>query len=355
MNFSTGGLIMSKRPISVALAALLFLLTLTVGMALAQVPTATPTPSPLPPPSASPGPTTFFVTTLVPSTTPGCAAPLPLSVDALAYVRGGVYVRNEPNGSSPWVNYYEQSVVVRITGGPVCDGVRYNWWQVRGPGNDGWVAEGSPTNYLMSFAAPPGGGTPCNPPAALTIGERTRLLNDLNVHEIASQSGLVLTVASTGSLADVLEGPVCADGVNYWRVRVTVVNVSYTGWVADASADGTPWLQDEFFLATPVCVPPLPLSIGGRGYVNYRGNSPKSLRSAPSINAGLIASLLDGIGFEIIGGPVCAADGMNWWQVRILSRPDVTGWIAEGGPGNYWISPGDDSLHPIPPAPPYQP
>lgn len=348
---------MSKRPILILLFMLCMLLALTTGMAVtAQVPTATPTPSLIPTITLTPGPTTFFVTTLVPSTTPGCPAPLPLEIDGLAYVRGGVYARTEPNGSSPWVNYYEQSVVVRITGGPVCDGIRYNWWQVRGPGNDGWVAEGVPRNYLLSFAAGAGGGQPCQPPARLNIGQRALTLVDLKVHDAASPSGLVLTVVPTGSWIDILEGPLCSEGFNYWRVQAVVLNVLYTGWVADGGQDGTPWLQDEFFLATPVCAPALSLSVGSRVYVRYpAGGDPKNLRAAPSTDATLIASLLDGIGMEIIGGPACAYDGYNWWQVRILSRPDVTGWIAEGGPGNYWIVEGEDSLNPVPPAPPYRP
>jgi len=253
------------------------------------------------------------------------------------------------------VNYYEQSIVVRITGGPVCDGIRYNWWQVRGPGNDGWVAEGSPGNYFMRLAAPPEGVEPCYAPAELAIGGRARVLQAVRVRDTADENGLVLTVAPLGSLATVLEGPTCAYGYNWWRVQVTVVNVIYTGWAADAEADGTPILEDELARAEPVCAPPLSLAVGSTAYVNYKGDAPKSLRGAPSINGELIATLLDGIGFEIIGGPVCARDGYNWWQVRILSRPDVSGWLAEGGPANYWITPLRDDINPVPPAPPYQP
>jgi hypothetical protein len=144
--------VMTRRPILILLPALVLLLALMTHLALAQTATPFPTLTPIPTITTTPAPTTYFVTTLIPSTTPGCAAPLPLAEGALAYVRGGVYARTEPNGSSPWVNYYSQSVVVRITGGPVCDGIRYNWWQVRGPGNDGWVAEGVPGNYFLQLA-----------------------------------------------------------------------------------------------------------------------------------------------------------------------------------------------------------
>jgi hypothetical protein len=346
---------MLKRLITLGLPVLALFLALT-NLALAQTatPTLIPTMTPLPLPSVTAGPTTFFVTTIQPSTTPGCAAPLPLAVDALAYVSGGVYVRTDPNLSRPWVNYYPESVVVRITGGPVCDG-HYNWWQIRGPGNDGWVAEGTPGNYFMQFAAPPGDYVPCSAPADLNIGGRARVLVDVKVRDAANENGLVLTVAPAGTMANVLEGPICAAGINYWRVSVIVVNVLYTGWAADMATDTTALLEDEFARQQPVCAAPLNLGIGSKAFVNYKGNSPKSLRAAPSINGQLIATLLDGIGFEIIGGPVCAKDGYNWWQIQILSRPDVSGWLAEGGPANYWISPLRDDANPVPPAPPYQP
>ena len=297
---------MSRRPKLILFPALLSMLALATSVVLAQ----TATPSPIPPPSVTPGPTVYYVGTAATTPTPGCAAPLAFAVDSLVYVSGGVYVRTEPTGSSPWVNYYEQSTVVRITGTPVCDGVHWNWWPVRGPGNDGWVAEGDPINgYWMQLAAPPEGVTPCNPPADLNIGKRALVLNDVNLHDAANMDGLVLTVVPSGSFVNVLEGPVCANGYNYWRVQAVVVNVLYTGWVADGQTDGTPWLQDEFFLATPVCAPPMRLSVGSQAYVNYKGNSPKNLRTAPSINAALVATLLDGIGFEVIGGPVC---GQGW-------------------------------------------
>jgi hypothetical protein len=115
------------------------------------------------------------------------------------------------------------------------------------------------------------------------------------------------------------------------------LGVEYTGWVADRQPGGNDWMIAEDTLNAPVCAPPLALAVGAHAFVNYTDHTPKSLRTGPSTNAELIASLLDGIGFEIIGGPFCA-EGYNWWQVRILSRPDVSGWLSEGGPASYWIT-----------------
>jgi len=90
-------------PLSLLLIALLAGLT-----SLVSAQTATPTPIPTLTPLGfvvTVAPTTFYVTTLTPTPTPGCAAPLPMVKGQTAYVSGGLYVRNEPSESSPWVNY----------------------------------------------------------------------------------------------------------------------------------------------------------------------------------------------------------------------------------------------------------
>ncbi len=326
---------------------------------LAQVSTNTPSPSPTasltliptitPLPTATP---TFTFTpsltplvlgnplpTVGPTTTPGCPPPLPLSIGGVAYVRGGVNVRAAPTASSAQVNYYTESVTVRVLEGPVCDGI-YNWWRVDGPGNGGWIAEGRPGRYWI-YGYDAAAGTPvCSSPLGFTLGARVELLYGLRVRAAPALAGLVLTVAPAGTVVDILEGPVCGEGYNWWRVQVVVLNILYTGWVAEGERGaGDLYLEPQGFVPTPVCAPPLPLPAGMTAYVEYqRDESPKNLRVAPGLNAEIVATLIDGIGFEILGEPICA-DGLNWWPIRILSRPDVAGWFAEGGPVNYWITP----------------
>jgi hypothetical protein len=312
----------------------LFGLGLLTNFAAAQQPVPTETPTPFPTFTLQFTPAPTIPPTVGPTPTPGCAAPLPLVRGATAFVNGGVYVRYAASVSSPWVNYYQSSVTVRIVDGPVCNN-NYNWWAVKGPGNDGWVAEGRPGDYWIRLAELP--GPKCSSPAQLAVGKRAVNFRDLRVHDQPSDAALVLTVAPQNSTLDILEGPTCAEDYNWWRVRVTVVGVAYTGWVADGSTKGTLWMQDADATPPPVCAPPLELGIGSRGYVNYKGNSPKNLRAEPDEHAELIATLIDGIGFQVVDGPVCGLDGLNWWKVQILSRPDVVGWLAEGGPQNYWI------------------
>lgn len=302
----------------------------------AQVPTPTLFGTPFFTPTVFASPTFFIVTTAIPSPTPGCAAPLALQRGQQAYVRGGIFVRTGPSASTPYVNYYTENVTVTIVEGPICDGTLLNWWRVRGPGNDGWIAEGSPGRYFIYNAIPI---SECSTSTTLVTGQEARILNGARVREQPSDSAQVLTVAPFDSLVEVLEGPVCADDLNWWRIRVTVVDFTYEGWAADADPNGTPLMIDEAARNASVCLAPLPLTVGGRAYVDYRDQELKNLRAAPSTNADLVASLLDGIALDVIGGPICA-EGLNWWQVRVVPRPEVSGWIAEGGNGpNAWLAP----------------
>lgn len=318
-------------PRGVLILTLLFLLGVGLlslgGLTAAQTFTLTPTSTPVPVTAA---PTVFYVTTFTPPTpTPGCPAPLALQKGGTAVVHGGVYVRTQPNASSPYVNYYQEAVTVTIVDGPVCDGTYYNWWAVRGPGNDGWVAEGRPsTGYWMRVGDPPPGDD-CGIAADLTVGKETLLLLDVKVHQNPGLKELLLTVAPSGVTADVLEGPVCVEGHHWWRVSVPVLGVVHTGWMAD-TGEGLALLADPEKLNQPVCDSPLNLAAGTRAYVNYKaGESPKNLRNGPGTTYEIVNTLLDGTGFEVVSGPICAADGYNWWQIRILTRPDVVGWFAD--------------------------
>src|SRR5258706_15533767 len=133
---------MLNRRIMIGIPALIALALLSrLARGQTATPTLIPTITAIPAPSATPGPTTFFVTTVQPSTTPGCAAALPLQIGGLAYVSGGVYVRTDPNGSRPWVNYYAENTVVRITRGPVLRGQVFNRVEGGGAGECGWGAE----------------------------------------------------------------------------------------------------------------------------------------------------------------------------------------------------------------------
>ncbi len=313
----------------------LFFLLLLLSLSLILVPAAAQTLIPtLPfPPSSTPVPTL----TQVPSSTPrGCFASLGFSPGVQVVLIPGVNVRHLPSLSGAVVNYYTESTLLRVTDGPVCEN-GYNWWRVEGVGNPGWVIEGRPGRYYLSEAAlTPDPSTICSPPLAMTTGARTRTLTGVRVHADAGLGSLVLTVVPLNTSIEVLDGPVCLNRINWWRVRVPFDDISVEGWVGEGYPENY-WLESNAFAATATayCPRPLRLAPGTKVGITYDDAVARSLRAAPSRSAALVERLIGGVALELLGEPVCA-DGFNWWQARVLST-DITGWVAEGRPGNYWF------------------
>jgi len=199
------------------------------------------------------GPTTFYVTTLTPIPTPGCAAPLPMVKGQSAYVKAGCMCGINPAN--------------RVLGSII---IKKKWWSsslmgrcavssaITGGGSaapatmDGWRKVHLSSTSLRPGPAP--AGSFCNDSIDLTVGQQTRLRLGVKVHQQPSIDGLVLTVAPAEAIADVLSGPNCSNGHNWWKIRVTVLNISYTGYVADGE-NGIALLIDADAQPTPVCGP----------------------------------------------------------------------------------------------------
>jgi hypothetical protein len=293
------------------------------------------------------------VTTLTPFVTPtvtqtplpvllitpatGCAAPLNLTIGTDILLRGGVNVRSEASMSAALVNYYDQQVRLRLTGGPVCAN-GYNWWRVAGVGHPGWVIEGRPGRYFITPYSDP--ALVCFDPISLAPGTRVRLLNGLRLHETASLEARVLTVIPFQTTVDVIGGAVCADGLNWWQVRIPFDGTTIDGWITEGYP-GDYWLEPLNPAGTAVplrCVVPLSMNVGSRAAVRYFDGVPRRLRSAPNTGAPIVAELLDGIALEVLAAPPTCSEGYNWWNVRVVTT-NLTGWIAEGRPGGYNIEP----------------
>lgn len=63
---------------------------------------------------------------------------------------------------------------------------------------------------------------------------------------------------------------------------------------------------------------------------------PSNIRAGADINASEVGQLQPGETFTVIGGPTCGPDGLYWWQIQ---AGDLTGWIAQGEQGLYYIEP----------------
>lgn len=295
-------------------------------------PTATATPF-VANPSATP---TLFPTSIFPTATlANCLTPLPFTRGDIIALSGGVNIHSAPSASAPILAYFPERREFTLVEGPVCTG-GFNFWRIEGHGVIGWAAEGRLTRYWMRLIVD-NEAPQCLTPLPLTVGERFRVVTGVYVRAEPSLSALPVTLVNTDERVIILEGPRCADRYNWWRVRVVVVGVTYEGWMAEADRFG------EEFIARPtrdpgtICYYPLPFSIGDRVNVTYDDSIPKRLRTGPDTSAPILYELLKETPMIIIGGPVCA-DTYNWWQVRVLASTEITGWIAEGGPGSYWLT-----------------
>jgi len=257
---------------------------------------------------------------------------------------GGVLIRYAPDPSAPFIITFPDNREFTVVGRSVCY-AGYNWYPIAGHGVRGWASEGTSNGkrvwlQLVRRASDP--AIACAAPQRLTVGGRFDISDNVRMRETPSLIGRTITVVQYDAQVIILEGPTCADGINWWKVRATVVNFVYDGWIAEAPRAGDPFIQVP---TTAPCHSPLNLTIGEQGRVIYNDTSPKRLRSAPSTSGAILAELIENVPFVITDGPICA-NSYNWWKVRILSSNPVEGWLAEGGPANYWIAPISDFREP---------
>ena len=318
-----------------------------------NTPTITPTPSITP--------TATFVPTITPTPTPtqivlivstplggatsvplqanGCYPPLALTVGGLVLLRGGVNIRSQPTESGPLVNYYPSQTLLHLIGGPICaDG--WNWWHISGVGEPGWVVEGKPNFYYIKQYSAPNAPTCSTPLDTIQVGGKLRTITGSRLRQTPADDGFVITVIQPpGVQLPVIDGPFCADGLNWWKVRAPYGNSNtlVDGWLAEG-VPGNYYVEGLSSTGQPAssCRAPLRLHIGSRVAVTYRDGVPRHLRAAPGSSAPLVADLLDGVEVEVINNDSACADNYNWWQVQIVAT-GTTGWLAEGLPGNYWF------------------
>jgi len=310
--------------------------TLTPGYV--QTATYTPWPSMSPPPT---------------SVAPGCGTRFPIVIGDQVLVISGVLVRNGPTVNAPLLTAVENTTAgwYVVRDGPVCAD-NYTWWLVDGSFNlgtelepeivtvRGWIIERNVNfNFVVDYA--PAAGY-CAPALDLAVGATVELTGNVRIRNAPSLGGLVLTIAPFGSVVTVLNATTtCADGYVWRQVQAQVANFVYDGWMAEGTrlaADVSGQVGSQSYLDTGAgdCYPPLDFASGSLARVDYLGNIPKNLRDAPGSTAQVLYTLVEGVPVEVIGGPVCV-EGMNWWQVRVMASFPVSGWIAEGRRGDYWL------------------
>lgn len=301
------------------------------------------------PTSASPleqtAESTGFVNPYITPSPAGCPPSQEMKNGDIAVLVGGVVIRYAPDPSAPFIVTFPENREFTIVGDRVCF-AGYNWYPIAGHGVRGWASEGTSNGRrvwlrLVRRAGEP--AIPCATPQKLVVGERFDISNNVRMRDVPNLIGRTLTVVPNDAQVIVLvDKPTCADGINWWNVRATVVNVVYDGWIAEAPRAGDPFV---IVPTSPPCHAPLNLDIGEQARVIYYDTQPKNLRSQPTTRGAVLVELIENVPLQIIDGPICA-DSYNWWKVRVLTSNPIEGWLAEGGPANYWIAPISDFREP---------
>lgn len=88
--------------------------------------------------------------------------------------------------------------------------------------------------------------------------------------------------------------------------------------------------------AEPGCADVLALQLTPGQQARVTGGSPSNVRSGADVAAEQVGQLQPGEVFTVVGEPVCGSDGLYWWEIQ---SGDLTGWIAQGEFGLYYIEP----------------
>ncbi len=183
-----------------------------------------------------------------------CAPALDLAIGGQATLLESLRLRSDPTMSGRVLTVLNKNAPVYVLAGPTCAD-QINWWQVRAQyGNststvDGWLAEAASGTMLLSAG---GSGAPSEaahcPPTyyRLSVGIRAVVTyQDSKPKNLRAEPGLnaaSLTTLLKGIEVDIIGGPTCVDGLNWWQLRI-VGQPEIVGWLAEGGVASNQWLR----------------------------------------------------------------------------------------------------------------
>lgn len=176
----------------------------------------------------------------------------------------------------------------------------------------------------------------CNQPTRLAAGYTARVTPWPDVpNRLRADAGFSAAVIShipAGSVFDVIAGPHCVDGINWWYVRYGRTYGFNQYWTEPTGGNIPP--------VDPVCTLTPRLVLGQQARVTP--GLPNIVRTAPgtkqtgAIYSEIIGEIPGGGVFTVVNGPQCGTDGRFWWLVNYNG---LIGWTAEGEGQTYWLEP----------------
>lgn len=258
----------------------------------------------------------------------------------------GAVTPGSPNVLRNGPDQHGTSIVGQIPGGgqflvlgtSLCGTDGRRWFPVNYNGTLGWTAEGEGSTYWLTPATvypppPTNPPTSCSMPTRLSIGMFVTVSAGLpnRVHSDAYLSAPVTGRLPNGDVAQILNGPICADGLRWWHVGNEVVS----GWTAEGDNSEywlVPLLRSPY---TNYC-PLAPRLVAGNNARVLPGDA-NALRNGPDQHGTtVIGNIPGGAYFTVLGNSICGTDGRRWYPVRYNG---TLGWTAEGEGSTYWLAP----------------
>ena len=248
-------------------------------------------------------------------------------------------IRNQPNGT-PHAQI-PAGATFNVIGGPSCGIYGHPWWQVSYNGAVGWTGEGyNPVYWLEPVTSyvppptptPPPAGSVCNLSPRLQIGTTGMVIPGLP-NALRDRPGLnisgsrVIGSLAGGAIFTILDGPVCADGHNWWRVSAG----GQIGWTAEGQG------YAEYWLDPVVCANGMVSRMAPGMTARVTPGLPNRLRTSPNTSTGWIMGRIPGgAAFSVLNNFSCDAQGRMWWLVNYRG---LVGWTMEGQNGEYYLAP----------------
>ena len=169
---------------------------------------------------------------------PGCAASrLHLGDVGIVTADGGNHIRSEPNTnpSDNIVGHADQGAYINVIGGPECN---YGWmlWEVASSaGERGWIAE---TDGKVFWIEPFPTKNACTGSQSSSLEKGmdafVSTFSDAanRVREAPDTNATVIGIINPGEAIGIIDGPECADGYVWWKVRS---RLGLTGWTIEGS------------------------------------------------------------------------------------------------------------------------
>ena len=99
----------------------------------------------------------------------------------------------------------------------------------------GWSKASRISTICKQYSAP--NAPTCSAPLdTIQVGGKLRTITGSRVRQTPANDGFVITVVQPpGVTLDVIDGPCCSDGLNWWRVRAPYGNTNtlVDGWIAE--------------------------------------------------------------------------------------------------------------------------